>query len=110
ANEYAGYRLCAALGLDCAQAQVISRADAQLPESVPFDELLAVQRFDRGPGGARVHMEEFAQVLQYPPRHKYGRGVMHDYSAMLRVLDQLSVHPVQDAREFIGRFVAFILM
>lgn len=110
ANEYTGYRLCAALGLDCAQAQVISRADAQLPESVPFEELLAVQRFDRGPDGTRIHMEEFAQALQYPPRNKYGRGVMQDYSAMLRVLDQLSVRPVQDVREFIGRFVAFILM
>lgn len=109
-NEYAGYRLCAALGLECAQARVISRADAQLPESVPFGDILAVQRFDRGPGGTRVHMEEFAQALQYPPRNKYGRGVMQDYSAMLRVLDQLSVRPVQDVREFIGRFVAFILM
>jgi len=109
-NEYAGYRLCAALGLECAQARVISRADAQLPESVPFGDILAVQRFDRGPGGTRFHMEEFAQALQYPPRNKYGRGVMQDYSAMLRVLDQLSVRPVQDVREFIGRFVAFILM
>ena len=47
ANEAAGYRLCAALGLDCAQASVISRSEADLPEQLPFDDILAVRRFDR---------------------------------------------------------------
>jgi serine/threonine-protein kinase HipA len=110
ANEAAGYRLCEALGLDCAQAQVISRADADLPAELPFGEILAVKRFDRGPDGQRVHMEEFAQVLQYEPKRKYGQGLMVDYPAMLRVLDQLSSRPAQDVQEFVKRFVAFILM
>ena len=110
ANEAAGYQLCAALGLDCAQAQVISRADADLPEQLPFDEILAVRRFDRMPNGQRVHMEEFAQVLQYEPKRKYGQGLMTDYPAMLRVLDRLSSRPAQDVQEFVKRFVAFILM
>ncbi len=110
ANEAAGYQLCAALGLDCARAQVISRADADLPEQLPFDEILAVKRFDRASDGQRVHMEEFAQVLQYEPKRKYGQGLMVDYPAMLRVLDQLSARPAQDVQEFVKRFVAFILM
>ena len=110
ANEAAGYQLCAALGLDCAQAQVISRADADLPEQLPFDEILAVRRFDRMPNGQRVHMEEFAQVLQYEPKRKYGRGLMADYPAMLRVLDRLSSRPAQDVQEFVKRVVTFILM
>lgn len=110
ANEAAGYQLCAALGLDCAQAQVISRADADLPEQLPFDEILAVRRFDRMPNGQRVHMEEFAQVLQYEPKRKYGQGLMTDYPAMMRVLDRLSSRPAQDVQEFVKRFVAFILM
>ena len=143
ANEAAGYQLCAALGLDCAEAQVISRADADLPEQLPFDALLVVKRFDRqivpatvdgatqfsaGPPqgklapsggravhevtnvGARIHMEEFAQVLQYEPNRKYGRGLMTDYPNMLRVLDRLSSRPAQDVQEFVKRFVAFILM
>jgi serine/threonine-protein kinase HipA len=110
ANEFMGYRLCAALRLDCAKAHVIARADAQLPEQVPFEELLAVPRFDRGPDGQRIHMEEFAQVLQYAPNHKYGKDLMADYGAMLRVLDRLSARPVIDVREFIARFVTFILM
>ena len=143
ANEAAGYALCAALGLNCAEAQVIARVDADLPEQLPFDEILAVKRFDRkilrvtvhgpmqfsaGPPqgklaplggsavhavtsvGARIHMEEFAQVLQYEPKRKYGLGLMRDYPDMLRVLDRLSSRPAQDVQEFVRRFVAFVLM
>ena len=110
ANEFTGYRLAGALGLDCADAAIVSRADAELPEALPFEHILAVRRFDRGPGNARIHIEEFAQVLGYEPRHKYGRGVHEDYAAMLRVIDQLSTQPVADVREFIRRFIAFILM
>ncbi|PZQ00634.1 MAG: type II toxin-antitoxin system HipA family toxin [Variovorax paradoxus] len=110
ANEMAGYRLCEALGLSCAQARVISRADAELPEQLPFAQILAVPRFDRGPDGQRIHMEEFAQALQYPPQHKYGREMVRDYATMLQVLDRYSARPVADVREFLGRFVAFILM
>ncbi|NYT81043.1 HipA domain-containing protein [Alcaligenaceae bacterium] len=109
-NEYTCYQLCRALDLNCAQAEIISRRDADLPSHLPFDQMLAVQRFDRGPGGLRVHMEEFAQVLQYEPRHKYGRGILHDYGGMLRILDALSGTPVPDLEEFIGRFIAFILL
>ena len=110
ANEAAGYELCAALALDCAKAQVISRADADLPEQLPFDEILAIKRFDRDANGHRIHIEEFAQVLQYEPKRKYGQGLMTDYPNMLRVLDRLSSRPAQDVQEFVKRFVAFILM
>ena len=110
ANEAAGYQLCAAVGLDCAETLVISRADADLPDQLPFDEILAVRRFDRDANGHRVHMEEFAQVLQYEPKRKYGRGVMVDYPDMLRVLDRLSSRSAQDVQEFVKRFVAFVLM
>lgn len=110
ANEFMGFQLCKAVGLDCANAAMISRAQAELPERVPFNDILAVERFDRGPSGQRVHMEEFNQVLGYEPRHKYGKGLRQDYSAMLRIIDQLSTRPVQDVQEFVNRFVTFILM
>ena len=110
ANEIAGYRLCGALSLDCAEASVIGRADADLPEQLPFEQILAVRRFDRTPDGGRIHMEEFAQVLQYEPRQKYGRGLAIDGPAMLRVLDRLSPNPVADVRECVRRIVAFILL
>jgi serine/threonine-protein kinase HipA len=110
ANEFMGYTLMDALGLDCAQARVISRKEAELPEAIPFEDILAVKRFDRGPDNTRVHMEEFAQVLGYAPRHKYGKGVGQDFVAMLTVLDRLSGRPARDVPELLNRFVAFIAM
>lgn len=110
ANEFMGFQLCKAVGLNCANVSVISRDDAELPENLPFEDILAVERFDRGPVGQRIHMEEFAQVLRYDPKHKYGKGLQKDYSDMLRIIDQLSARPVQDVQEFVNRFVTFILM
>lgn len=110
ANEFCCYQLCQALGLTTAQARVISRTQADLPEHVPFNDILAVQRFDHLPDGSRVHMEEFNQALGYAPRHKYGKGLAQDWPTMLRVLDALSPQPVQDVREFLARTVAAILM
>jgi serine/threonine-protein kinase HipA len=110
ANEFTGYQLCGALGLDCAKVSIISRAQADLPTDMPFEDILAVQRFDRGAGGQRIHMEEFAQVLGYAPRHKYGKGIAHDYLRMLQLLDRYSSRSAIDVQEFCGRFVAFILM
>ncbi|MBS0308541.1 MAG: HipA domain-containing protein [Proteobacteria bacterium] len=109
-NEAFGYKLAKALGLNTAQAEVISCADAELPEVVPFDDILAVKRFDRAAGGRRIHMEEFAQVLQYEPRQKYGRDMQNDFASVLLVLDRLSSRPAQDVLEFVRRFVMFILM
>lgn len=110
ANEYAGYQLARAVGLNCAEAEIISAEAADLPDSLPFNDILAVRRFDRLAGGRRLHMEEFAQILGYEPRQKYGKGIFEDYSAMLRIIDRLSADPARDAQEFISRFVMFILM
>lgn len=109
-NELTGYRLAASLGLQCAEATLISREQAELPEFVDCTHVLAVTRFDRAENGRRVHVEELAQALGYSPRQKYGRGLDHDLVAMLRLLDQLSVDPVRDVKEVVRRFVAFILM
>lgn len=108
--EMTGYRLCQALDLDCAEAQIVSRADAELPDEVPFGSILAVRRFDRGPDGRRIHMEEFAQVLRYEPRAKYGKDLWIEYPAMLGFLDRFSSRPAQDVRAFVRRFVAFVLL
>lgn len=108
-NEYVGYGLCAGLQLNCAHAALITREEAELPEHVPFEFILAVQRFDRM-GDRRVHMEEFAQAMGLTPAQKYGRDLLTDYGQMLRVLNEQSVRPAQDVREFLGRMVAFILM
>ena len=109
-NELCGYRLAEALGLRCAEATRVARADVDLPDALPFDHVLAVKRFDRGPGDRRVHMEEMAQALGYAPREKYGRGLQHDLPTMVRLLDRLSGEPAADVREVVQRVVAFVLM
>lgn len=113
-NEFTGYRLCQALGLDCAQAELIPRAEAELPEATPFEHVLAVRRFDREllPSGAvrRVHFEEFCQVFGLEPRQKYGTDLLRDYGQIALVLEHLSGEPARDGAEFVRRFVAFILM
>ncbi|CAN5405345.1 HipA domain-containing protein [soil metagenome] len=109
-NEFAGYSLCRALELRCAEASIISRADADIPDHVEFDQLLAVKRFDRAPGNRRVHMEELTQVLRWPSTRKYGNDLQNDYANVLRIIDRLSGNRVADVPEFVNRFVAFILM
>lgn len=108
--EAAGFVLCKALDLDCAGHSVIRKEDAELPEHVPFEHILAVKRFDRRAEGRRIHMEEFAQVLGYTPRQKYGKSMLQDYGQMLRVLNHFSLRPHQDVAEFVNRFIAFILL
>lgn len=110
ANEFMGFQLCDAVGLDCANASIISREDVDLLENVQCEHILAVERFDRGSAGRRIHIEEFAQVLGYDLKHKYGRGLHKDYTAMLRIIDQLSARPAQDVQECVNRLVTFILM
>ncbi|MFZ6653890.1 type II toxin-antitoxin system HipA family toxin [Undibacterium sp. TJN19] len=109
-NEATGFALLKAVGIRCAEASIISKDDADLPEAFPFDELLVVKRFDRGANSQRIHMEEFAQILQYAPRHKYGKDLLRDYAAILSVLENLSSQSAQDTAEFVRRFVAYILM
>lgn len=109
ANEFTGYQLCNALGLTTAKASIITRDEADLPEHLPFHEILAVERFDRH-CDRRIHMEEFAQAMNLPPKKKYGTNLAKDYAAMLRIVDQLSSRPGPDVQESVRRFVAFILM
>ncbi|MEB0138814.1 MULTISPECIES: type II toxin-antitoxin system HipA family toxin [unclassified Undibacterium] len=108
--EATGFALLKALNIDCAEAEIIAKENADLPEHIPFAHLLAVKRFDRGENGTRIHMEEFAQILQYAPKHKYGKDLIKDYSSILNILESLSSQPDKDTVEFVKRFVAFILM
>jgi len=56
-----------------------------LPEEAraPGSKALAVQRFDRVPGGDPVHMEDFAQVFGLFPGDKYGRRSYANIASVL---------------------------
>lgn len=109
-NEMAGYRMLTALGVHCARAQIISRHEAELPEAVEYEDILCVERFDRGPKRQRIHVEEFNQVLGLAPNKKYGKSLEQDFVAIVTVLDRLSARGQQDVEEFVLRFVAYVLM
>lgn len=75
-NEHAMMELGRRAGLDVPETRLVHRG---LIEDVPASAwprgeewAFAVRRFDRAPGGLRIHMEDLAQVRGfYPGREKY---------------------------------------
>jgi serine/threonine-protein kinase HipA len=85
-NEYAMMALARAVGIEVPRTQLIEIRDIRgLPEDVGTMEgkALAVQRFDRGAGGAPIHMEDFAQVFGLYPEDKYHHRSYANIAAVL---------------------------
>jgi serine/threonine-protein kinase HipA len=73
-NEYVMLELARAIGIDTPRARLVPVTSVWgLPPDATrlAGNALAVERFDRGPGGQRVHMEDFAQVFGIFPEGKY---------------------------------------
>jgi serine/threonine-protein kinase HipA len=86
-NEFANLALAAAIGMDVPERELVEKSDF---EGIPkeFDTLsdgkvLLVKRFDRGAGGERIHIEDFAQVFGVYPSRKYDGAAYHDIAAAL---------------------------
>ncbi|HEU4410018.1 MAG TPA: HipA domain-containing protein [Polyangiaceae bacterium] len=60
----------------------------RLPEGIPTGDgtIYLIERFDRRPGGVRVHMEDFAQVLDRP--NLYGGPSEHLAAVVARLCPQ----------------------
>ena len=85
-NEFAMLELARRVGIAVPENRLVPVADIQgLPEEArrPGGQALAVRRFDRLPGGASVHMEDFAQVFGQFPDNKYK---FHSYANIASVL------------------------
>ncbi len=85
-NEYVMLELARAVGITVPAIKLIPVDQIHgLPQDVArlTGKALAVQRFDRGPGGQRIHMEDFAQVFGVFPDDKY-EG--HSYANLAAVL------------------------
>ncbi len=86
-NEFVMLALARAIGIDVPESRLLDvREIAGLPAdaaSLP-GKALAVRRFDRGPAGERIHMEDFAQVLGLFPDDKYERRSYANIAAVLR--------------------------
>jgi serine/threonine-protein kinase HipA len=85
-NEFAMLELARRVGIAVPENRLVPVADIKgLPEEAraPGGQALAVRRFDRLPGGASVHMEDFAQVFGQFPDNKYK---FHSYANIASVL------------------------
>lgn len=86
-NEFVMLALARAIGIDVPESRLLDvREIAGLPAdaaSLP-GKALAVRRFDRGPAGERIHMEDFAQVFGLFPDDKYDRRSYANIAAVLR--------------------------
>lgn len=104
-NEYACMTLAGLAGVNVAQCRPEPMSTlAGYPELVdalgPGTRFLAVERFDRGPGGA-VHMEDACQLLTLMPGQKYSDA--KEFVKLIQVLDRLSVRGIEDVRQFFIR-------
>lgn len=104
-NEHAVMLWARAAGFEV--PEVVLRPASELvgklgEHATPGGRVLAIRRYDRGPGG-KVHQEDFAQVLNLPPHHKYD----HSSYEGLAILIAASAGPgAQD--EVVRRLVLMI--
>jgi len=108
-NEFANLALAEAIGMDVPGRELIGhdQIDSVPAEFETFAEgpVLLVRRFDRGPGGQRIHIEDFAQVFGLYPAHKYDGAACHDIASVLT----MAISPVA-ALEFVRRLAFAVIM
>jgi len=76
-NEYSMMTLARLIGMDVPAVYLVPiDTIGNLPKEVATikGKALAVERFDRLPGGEAVHIEDFAQVFGLYPREKYRKA------------------------------------
>lgn len=104
--ELATSRWAEAAGIDvprCRQGSVSEFVD--LPEGIPTGDgsVFLIERFDRGPDGARVHKEDLAQVLDREPGRAQYAGRYEDIAQILAYVSP------QDLQAFCERLVFCVL-
>jgi len=85
-NEFVMLELARRIGIAVPANRLVDIAKIKgLPEEAHTagGKALAVQRFDRVPGGDPVHMEDFAQVFGLFPGDKYGRRSYANIASVL---------------------------
>jgi serine/threonine-protein kinase HipA len=107
-NEFVMLELARAAGIAVPAAKLVPVEEIHgLPKDTARlkGSALAVERFDRGPGGTRIHMEDFAQVFGVFPDRKY-EG--HSYANLASVL--WAETGEESTWEFVRRLVFSVLM
>lgn len=102
-NEFSMMTLARRMGMDIPQIDLIEVEEVEnLPEdiSVLGGQALAIERFDRLPGGERVHVEDFAQVFRVYPEDKYRSASARNIAQVIA-----AEGTSDDAEEFVRRLV-----
>ncbi|WP_410712216.1 type II toxin-antitoxin system HipA family toxin [Bradyrhizobium sp. BEA-2-5] len=88
-NEFAILALSEILGMDVPERELVEKSDFEgIPEefnTLSTGKVLLVKRFDRGPQGARIHIEDFAQIFGRQPSKKYDDASYHDIASALNM-------------------------
>ncbi|KAA3448362.1 phosphatidylinositol kinase [Mesorhizobium sp. SARCC-RB16n] len=71
---------------------------------------LIVTRFDRGPKGEKLRLEDCAQILAKPRGQDYGGKYDAAYEDVATIIKSHSSRPVIDIQRFFHRLVAFALV
>lgn len=104
--ELATMRWAALSGIDVPPIRLAQAAEiVNLPEGVPIGDgtIYVIERFDRRPDGARVHIEDFGQVLDRPADNRIYDAHYEHIAAFLGYL------PREDVRAFCERLVFCVL-
>lgn len=107
-NEFANLALAAAIGMEVPECELVEKSDFEgVPEefnTLSEGKVLLVKRFDRGAGGERIHIEDFAQVFSVYPSRKYEGAAYHDIALALGV----AVSPTA-ALDFVRRLALSVI-
>ncbi len=108
-NEYTAMKLASLVGVEIPEIKLVELDKLDnLPQiNLPDEEFaFAIKRFDRN-DNARIHMEDFAQVLVKYPRQKYNSA---NYEQIGRILYQYSGDGLIDAQQLARRLLVNILL
>ncbi len=108
-NEYTAMSLAAMIGVDIPEIKLVDLDKLDnLPQiNLPDEQqAFAIKRFDRE-DNARIHMEDFAQILVKYPHEKYDSA---NYEQIGRVIYEYSGDGLTDAQQLARRLLANILL
>lgn len=109
-NEYTAMKLAQAIGVEIPEIALVplnvidNLPDMQLPNE-PY--AYVIKRFDRMVGSARVHSEDFAQIMGVFAHDKYQKA---NYEQIAALLNKYSDRGLADAQQMARRLLANILL
>lgn len=108
--EHAAMTLAAMIGVDTAPCRLMPRdAVTGVPDELLAhgEQVLVVDRFDRGPDGERIHIEDAGQVLGATGERKY---TMANTETVINMVSRFSSDRRADIIEAVRRVVADVLL